>query len=257
MGFVWKEGVMTILSSVRHKVYLFVRRMPCCLVALEKIIQFKMWIDKRKALRLMRMYGLEACERIFQALSEKGICHWADHGTMLGIIRENGLISHDPDMDYSVPHNVDLADIYRVLSKRGFALLRGFAIQGEVVEITMSWEGVSVDFFKCHPIGARMGHFVFVSKLDETTWKVVDVMAHERVRPCVIGPIVRSFGPNNKTHAYIPQNADELLTASYGNWRIPDSKTDFCKRDIPTQYRDVHEGCSFLSAEELLRKFGC
>lgn len=248
---------MTFVLAFRHRIYLLVRQMTICQGLLKKIIHLKRRMDQRKALRLMRMNGLEVCERIFRALSEKGICHWADHGTMLGIIRENGLISHDLDVDYSVPHDVDLADVYRALSKRGFSLLRGFAIQGEVVEITMSWEGVSVDFFKCHPIGARMGHFVFVSKLDEKTWEVVDVMAHERVRPSVIGPIVRSFGPNNKTHAYIPQNAEELLTASYGNWRIPDSKTDFCKRDIPTQYRDVYEGCSFLSAEELLRKFGC
>lgn len=248
---------MPFVLSFRHSLYLFVRQIPCCQGLLGKIVCVKKWMDQRMSLRIMRTNGLAACERIFQALRAKGIRHWADHGTMLGIIRENGLIAHDLDVDYSVPHEVDLADVYKALSKCGFVLLRGFAYHGEVVEITLSWKGVSVDFFKCHPIGAQMGHFVFVPKLNEATWEVVDVMAHERVRPYVIGPVEKSFGPNNNTHAYIPQNVEELLTLSYGNWRVPDSKTDFSKRDIPTQYRDVYEGCSFLPTEELLKKFGC
>ena len=128
---------MVGFCSLRHKIYLIARQIPCCQLALGRIIQFKMWIDKRKSLRLMRMYGLEACERIFRALNENGIRHWADHGTMLGIIRENGLIPHDLDMDYSVPHDVDLADVYKMLSKCGFALLHGFSYQDEIVETSV------------------------------------------------------------------------------------------------------------------------
>ena len=248
--------MMSIFLRLRHSIYLKLRTLPVGRSLVRIAVDIQGGRVKRGIRKAMRDYGLRACDAVYSALSARKIPYWADHGTLLGIVRENGFIKNDLDIDFSVPPQVRLCDVYGALEKQGFALERGFAYQGEIVEITVSYKGVGIDFFKCHPIDTRMGNFVFVSQQDPETWRVVSVMAHERVRPQVEGLKEVCFGGTvEKARTFIPVNAEKILEAEYGDWRTPDSKTDFCGKNVPSHYQEVYDGCLFLDGDEVCSLF--
>lgn len=211
--------------------------------------------QNKKCRALLQAKGFEICSKIHEALTAAGIRYFADHGTLLGLIRENGMIAHDTDMDFSIPPTESLSRVFSVLSKRGFSLVHGFAIGKSIEEMTVMYGGITIDFFRCHYIGERLGHYVFVTKYDPKSGDYLRTIAHERIRPPLQGLVTQNFGPEKDVPVSIPQNAVEYLTASYGNWRIPDSKTDFSSEKIPTQYRDIHDGCKMLTPEEITKAF--
>lgn len=215
---------------------------------------------QKRCQHLLQTSGMTIYGAIHRILSEAGISYFADHGTLLGLIRENGVIPHDTDMDFSIPPDESLTRVYRALSCAGFRLGHGFSCCGKIAEITFAYKGLTVDFFQCHNIGEKLGHYVFVTRYDHKTGAFLGTMAHERIRPALAGLETREFGTEIKATVSIPSNAVEYLTASYGNWRVPDSKTDFSSDKIPTQYRDILEGCKLLSADEIVAEFspaGC
>ena len=122
-------------------------------------------------------------------------------------------------------------------------------------EITVAYGGITIDFFKCHSIGDCLGHYVFCPQYDMKRGVLTGVMAHERKRPSLKGLEIREFGSHTKARISIPTNAVEYLTASYGNWQVPDSTTDFSSDKIPTQCRDIFEGCEMMNPEEVLMAF--
>lgn len=248
--------MMSVFLKLRHFIYLKLRTLPVGRSLVRIAMDIQEGCEKHGIRKAMRNYGLCACDTVYSALSARGIPYWADHGTLLGIVRENGFIKNDLDIDFSVPPQVLLCDVYGALEKQGFVLERGFAYRGEIVEITVSYKGVGIDFFKCHPIDTRMGNFVFVSQQDSETWRVVSVMAHERVRPQVEGLKEVCFGRTvEKARTFIPMNSEKILEAEYGDWRTPDSKTDFCGKNVPSHYQDLYEECRYLDAEALIRSF--
>ena len=211
--------------------------------------------QNKKCRALLQAKGFKICSKIHEALTAAGIGYFADHGTLLGLIRENGMIAHDTDMDFSIPTDQSVQAVYAALSKEGFSLVHGFALHGEVQEITVAYGGITIDFFKCHSIGDDLGHYVFCPQYDMKRGVLTGVMAHERKRLPLKGLEVREFGTHTKARISIPTNAIEYLTASYGNWQVPDSTTDFSSDKIPTQYRDIFEGCEMLKPGEILQAF--
>lgn len=245
-----------ILLRLRHFIYLKFRTLPVGRSLVRIAIKIQGMRVKCGIRRAMNSYGLQACDAVYSALSAREIPYWADHGTLLGIVRENGFIKNDLDIDFSVPPQVRLCDVYVALEKQGFALERGFAYRDEVVEITVSYKGVGIDFFKCHPIDTGMGNFVFVAQQDPETWRVLSVMAHERVRPQVERLREIRFGrAKENARTFIPTNAEKILKAEYGDWRTPDSKTDFCGKNVPSHYREIYEGCRYLDAKVIAHAF--
>ena len=73
------------------------------------------------------------------------------YGTLLGYVRENGLLKHDFDFDVGV-FSHDYNDVLvENLIKNGFVLVRQFVgINYEAYEQTFEKDGVSIDIF--HPI---------------------------------------------------------------------------------------------------------
>lgn len=205
--------------------------------------------SEARARALLQVNGMAICRVIHEILTAKNIKYFADHGTLLGLIRENGMIKHDTDMDFSIPPDQSFGSLVDALTKAGFSIVHGFAVDDDIQEITVGYKGLTMDFFKCHSIGECLGHYVFVTKYDSKTGKYLGTIAHERKRPPFGGIETKMFGPNRDVPVPIPVNAIEYLVASYGNWQVPDSTSDFSSVKIPTQYRDVLEGCAMLDAK--------
>ena len=206
-----------------------------------------------RCLAAMHANGLAVCNRVNELLAGAGIEYWADQGTLLGLIRENKLIDHDTDLDFSTAPGVELSLVCEVLLKAGFVLKHGYAYLDDLKVLTFEYRGVSMDFDKCHDVNGRLGHYCFVAEYDGTRGALKSVMAHERVRTTIPTVSVRKFREN--VAVAIPDNAEELLEATYGDWRTPDTKTDFCGTKVPSHYRDIYEGCRLLTADEIAERF--
>lgn len=243
------------MQKILHAIRYFVSFVPGGQTLNRIAMNFVGSMSHRKKRRTLQDNGLAVCGMIHDVLSAAGISYFADHGTLLGLIRENGMIKHDTDMDFSVPPQESMHRIYSTLVGQGLKVVHGFSCNGEIAEVTFEYRGISMDFFRCHAIGDKLGHYAFVTKYDEKTGKFLGVMAHERIRPPLAGLETRTFGEKIKVKVSIPVNAVEYLAAAYGNWKIPDSKTDFSSDKIPTQYRDVNEGCRLLTADEIAERF--
>lgn len=240
-----------IVQQVLHGIRVFVVKIPGCEWLVKLVLD---WLARRQSLlsrKNLQVNGMRVHGVIYDALTQVGVSYFADHGTLLGLIRDNGVIAHDTDMDFSIPPDESLGRVYAALSKKGFSLLHGFMLGDALEEMTLCYQGLSIDFFRCHRIGNDLGHFVFINDYAPKTGTLLRTWAHERKRPPLAGLETREFGVNCQVKVSIPKNAVEYLTASYGNWQVPDSKTDFCSDKIPTQYRDIHEGCKFLNASEV------
>lgn len=237
---------------IMHKLLHFIR---CCVSFVpggQCLAQLAMsFVAKRNNARarlLLQLKGMDVCRKVNETMSSRGVKYFADHGTLLGLVRENGMIKHDTDMDFSIPPDQEFGPVVEALIQNGFSLIHGFAVNGAVQEVTVGYEGLTLDFFKCHLIGNCLGHYVFVTKYDSKNGKHLGTMAHERRRPPLSGLETHLFGPKSDVPVSVPSNAVEYLTASYGNWKVPDLTSDFSSDKIPTQYRDITEGCELLGA---------
>jgi len=152
-------------------------------------------------------------------------------GTLLGIVRDNGFIGHDDDIDLCYISN--FSNQFEILNERktlcSFLQQKGYSIlkSKDIAHIWIkSSEGISFDLF--------------------TGWKensncIMNPLDIEGVSVNVIFPL-KIWGDKNLT-IYMPNNAEDLLKLNYGdNWRTPDP---FWKFDWSKAARDY----SFLYGE--------
>lgn len=243
----------SILLRTRHYIRLLLLSLPggaSITIYIDKLLLRK---QQNARIALLQQHWGEIHNKIYERLSKAGLRYCADFGTLIGLLRENGPIKHDEDIDYIVPPGESLAAIIKTLRSNEFTLLHGFTVNGELQEVNFRYKGIGIDFFRCHMIGEKLGHYVFIPTSDNKSCRIINTTAHERIRPNLTGITVSNFGSDSSVTVPIPTNADEMLTASYGNWRIPDKKTDFCSKEIPSQYRDILEGCKYLTGEEVIQ----
>ena len=108
----------------------------------------------KKRVEMIRKHGSVIVQEIETSLNKSGLVYFATCGTLLGLIRENRLLSNDYDMDYGViiGSSRDWEILASELNRIGFVKIREFLLEGRITEQTYrNKNGVEIDFF---------GHFV-------------------------------------------------------------------------------------------------
>jgi len=138
---------------------------------------------------------------VIQALNKQGAKHWLHAGTMLGCVRDHGLIPYDNDIDISCL--MDQAELVceaiRDLLSQGFELLRCY---GDNALVSIVRENVYIDFYLYAFSGD--GYYVNYS----------DVLCEEDLKtfPCDFLEI----------SVNVLNNPERILEEWYGkDWRIP------------------------------------
>lgn len=172
---------------------------------------------KLKSFRL-RLRGRGVLRKIHTEFTNCGIEYFADFGTLLGFVRERGYIAHDVDMDFSIMPGYEPSKVLDVLESAGFEFMRAFEYEGQITELTMSYNSVPIDFFFLGEENGRLISRIYYSELKSMH---LGMKGNVYVRPDIKN-IVR-YEVLGET-ACIPENYDELLRLHYGNWRKKDSR---------------------------------
>lgn len=171
----------------------------------------------------IQKHGLSYLSEVTKALNERGILSFADFGTLLGIIREQGLLKHDLDIDVGVmiTSETDYRTISSVMEKLHYVKSREFTIDGRVKEQSYFRKFIKVDlqYYTGDPEdSALMNCYLFYNPgrdPSETRWKSV-------VKKCPRVKSVRSVAVQGHP-IDVPDNAEDILVYKYGpNWKKPD-----------------------------------
>ncbi len=176
---------------------------------------------KRKRYYIQK-YGIKELQIITAALQSKGICAFADFGTLLGIMREKGLLKHDADIDIGIivnkPETIEMSD--SVMQNFGYKLMREFTVSEGVAEQSYIKRHIKIDFQCYFPEQetALMYCYLFYNPGKDSKkqyWKSV-------IKKCPKVEGIKEISIEGRAIS-VPQNAEEILSYKYGeNWRIPD-----------------------------------
>lgn len=179
-------------------------------------------------------HGIEVLEETLNLLNEiPDVKAFADFGTMLGIVRERGLLKHDLDMDIAVLGEKGLHNyVGMLLERKGYKLWREYIFDDRVVEQSYHYKNIKVDI-----------NFYEYSDTGVMTWlfyRHPDKKYKNNKRDIVrmdYSMIDRLKTVNIKgKNISIPNNAREILEEKYGkNWEVPDKGWIYWKSPAATQ----------------------
>ena len=186
-------------------------------LGLDKSLTLARLFDSRSEEQLLPL--LSSTETVLEALRTAGIEPFVAYGTLLGAVREGGLIGHDSDADLGYvsrhQHPVDVTlesfGLQRRLVEQGFSVTRysGLAFRVNVVEGDGAKRGLDV-------FGGFLseGHLYLMGEVgspfrEEWVWPLSTVTLEGRRLPA-------------------PAQPERLLEAMYGpGWRTPDPAFKF------------------------------
>ena len=168
---------------------------------------------------------LDSIEQVLAAIADAGVEAFLAYGTLLGAVRQGGLIGHDSDADlgyvsrYSHPVDVMLESfrLQRHLSRLGYTTYRysGIAFKVEVIEADGFRRGLDVfGGFIAEPVGDRPPMLYLMGEIGapfELEW----------IYPLTTATLEGRELP-------VPGAPEKLLEATYGpGWRVPDPAYHF------------------------------
>lgn len=186
---------------------------------LVKIVQAYKFPRIRKSLM---KNGLKTITEMGKVLEEAGCNYFVDFGTLLGIVREGQLISHDLDMDIGVilDQEQKMENIRELLETNGFIRTEYFTYLDKIVEESYVKNKVKIDIFYYELEDEQM--YCYFSFRDESTVYQNDF--EYTASKLYFSRVTEVEHLSTETFAVvIPKNSEKVLEEKYGkNWRVPD-----------------------------------
>ena len=182
--------------------------MLALLLALALAIALTMRLARPLSLYLAHL-GLRPMLRDFDAIcAAHGVVYWADSGTLLGAVRDGGIIAHDDDIDVCVP-----AASMQALCD---AVREGpdYAVWAEDYCYKFGKIGVPEIWIDVFPVALdEDGRVGPVNELARRTWPTGFYVAEE------LFPLRRA--PFDGGGIWVPRDPLPYLARMYGDWRSP------------------------------------
>lgn len=199
-------------------------------------IKIKSYPKKKKKIRLIQKNGFELLDNMHNILNREKIDFFIDFGTLLGIIREDGFIKHDLDMDIGVikENEKTTSRVKESLLGHGCVLKHEYKYKGNVVEQSFLFKKIKFDICYYEQDKVKSKCYLFYRdseeniKYTDNSMSVVQ-MTYDKIK----GIEKYKVG----THEFnIPVDAEKLLEEKYGpDWRIPNSKWIYWKSPSATK----------------------
>ena len=203
---------------------------------LHTIRQSFLWRFKNRNLyKNFHENALKAFLKVTNITKENDIELWPEFGTLLGIERENGFISHDLDLDFGVLFNQDIQNLIRKeFSKNNFLLLTTTTLKSsnKLIAEKYNFEGVEVDIYYFFE---ENGNYINYD-LETTSGLSIEEEQGEGSKVVPYKNIFTKFKLKrrffNEIEILFPENIEQHLTELYGeNYLIPDPKWNQDKRE--------------------------
>lgn len=182
--------------------------------------------------------GLAVLEETLNMLNDiKDVKAFADFGTLLGLIREGGLLKHDLDIDTAVLGRPNLYRYVTMLMERhGYQIWREYIIDGKVVEQSYHYKDTKVDvnYYEYNDTGVNTWLFYRdPSKKYKNNKRNIVRMNYDMIKN------VKKMKVQGHD-LYIPNNAEKLLEEKYGkNWRVPDKGWIYWQSPAATKLEEI------------------
>ena len=203
---------------------------------LHTIRQSFLWRFKNRNLyKNFHENALKAFLKVTNITKENDIELWPEFGTLLGIERENGFISHDLDLDFGVLFNQDIQNLIRKeFSKNNFLLLTTTTLKSsnKLIAEKYNFEGVEVDIYYFFE---ENGNYINYD-LETTSGLSIEEEQGEGSKVVPYKNIFTKFKLKrrffNEIEILFPENIEQHLTELYGeSYLIPDPKWNQDKRE--------------------------
>lgn len=188
--------------------------------------------------RNFKRYSKEMLQQFDKCMRENGYEYALAFGSMLGAVREHGLIKHDLDIDVTMWYEDYKPEMMEKLKEYGFRLRHTFEVEGGRLgkEDTIVYKDVSLDIYYIYP---AMEEYPYCSgsweKMDGSINTVDSMRKFGRIRSKRIGiPMAREtrLEEFEGMQLPVPANAEEVLEFFYGkdymtpnpDWVDEDSK---------------------------------
>ena len=215
----------------------------------KKLVDIDTYFKDKKKYKQFQKYGVEAYIKMDEACRKAGAQLLPLFGTQLGLVRENGFIPYDNDLDTAILFSQRPDNIVDVLKEYGFQIETAYYIKGENKPLIeqYSYKGVHADIFYLFDYDDEY-YFCYVVERHETKdWKEANrtngFPCHFRLfKKCEITE--KEFFNHS---FFFPKESDTWLKDVYGddymtpikNWSNGDRKTKYIYSDIRlyrTQY---------------------
>lgn len=182
--------------------------------------------------------GPSVLEETLNMLNDiKDVKAFADFGTLLGIVREKGLLKHDMDIDTAVLGRPNLYRYVTMLMERnGYELWREYIFNGKVVEQSYHYKNTKVDvnYYEYTKTGVNTWLFyrdpALKYKNNNRNIVRMDYSMIDKLKKVKI---------KNK-EIYIPENSEQILEEKYSkNWRTPDKGWIYWQSPSATKLDDI------------------
>lgn len=211
----WKE------LKAKIKNISFIGNAYNCIIGKRKVA--KIWDAKRK---LLPQKGYDLAERIEHVLSEHNVNYYMDFGSLLGIIRSNGFLNNDTDIDYSIYISSDFGwdDLEKLMSSIGMKKKHQYVMEGSITEQTYEQDMLTVDFFAHFDNEKNSIEYVYFLKQGKKYKSVYERSVAELKMYKVCG--TKKIIVRDKEFT-IPEEPEKYLESIYTeNWRTPDPNWD-------------------------------
>ena len=179
--------------------------------------------EKQAKRETLQTNGEKTISYLQTVFEKTGKTFFFDMGTLLGIIREGKLLSHDMDIDVGVliDGEEDIEEIVKVLEENGCKRKYRYTVDGVgVAEDSFEYNDIKFDASYYYTDGGSnlvyLG-YLFPGRIYESS----EILSFVRLRTKKIEGVKKvEFA---RALINVPQNPEEYLAQRYGEkWRIPD-----------------------------------
>lgn len=206
---------------------------------------FRLYLNEKKEEKkrtAYKKYGVHVLKLISRIVMENNYKIAPTEGTLLGLIRDSGLIPWDDDLDFLIldDGNISWTDIEAKLIENGFWKYREKYSNGKLLSQAYKYKNVHCDFvlwpLQKEKLKIDYGCYEYKDMKYENN-KEAEYQVWEIEVPAVNKLEYRNIGGMD---ILVPNNSEELLTGIYGDWKKPDPNYKPQRIEIRKKFKFIY-----------------